>query len=832
MQANQSLSGHCLLGLRPPVLVFFLGALLLAGLSPSSIGEDSPNVILILVDDMGWDVAALGHPHVKTPHLDRMVEEGRTFENYYVASPVCSPTRVSFMTGIHPSRLGIHDYLSSTLRQNWRRGMPNALDPAVVTVNDIAKRAGYLTGHFGKEHIDRDPAVTMKDYGVDVSRLYWANSADFRSYSSFYCVDEATEFIDQRGDKPFYINLWFFQMHRPVVASSAQKQVYEGELFPAEDFTGRMREYAEMMKESLEAAAGEEAVDGEEATDDEEATDGEEIMGSEERFLNYNGVMTTVDAAIGRLFAHLESEGLADKTLILVTSDNGPEDYRMQNNAIPGAGSQGRFRGRKRSLYEGGVRLPCIARWPDQIPAGTVDRTTVMSSLDWLPTVCALMGEELPPNIDGENMLGALKGQPVERARPLIWEFRAEALGPVNDAPRWATRAGHWKMLWESADVKEGSPERLELYDLQADPEERNDLAGTQPEVEEALLADIQSFEASLGGRAAVVTVHPVPELLPSSGESAHLRVEAEGTPAPTYRWYRDGVALEDGPRITGAGSHLLVLDQLTLEDTGEFYCQVMNANGGSITRSNSTRIYVQEAPTVTSNPSPRYVWEGGVATFSVAVRGSGPLSYQWYRGGIPLEDENGVSGAEESTLTLTGLNAPLDERGAAGYSCRIENLAGFAYSRTASLFVSREGEETFDSWIALYSEDEIPEGSYLTDRDGDGWTDFLEFAGVSDPTAFQRRPRFAVREDEGGLELSYDRWRGGTEMGFGSYETPSLSYDVEVWEQDQWVPLLELLMLDRREVNAEGSGERVYYRSNLPADRRSLLFRLRVTQK
>ena len=120
--------------------MFFLGALLLAGLSPSSIGEDSPNVILILVDDMGWDVAALGHPHVKTPHLDRMVEEGRTFEKYYVASQVCSPSRVAFMTGIHPSRLGIHDYLSSTLRQNWRRGMPNALAPAVVTVNDIAKR--------------------------------------------------------------------------------------------------------------------------------------------------------------------------------------------------------------------------------------------------------------------------------------------------------------------------------------------------------------------------------------------------------------------------------------------------------------------------------------------------------------------------------------------------------------------------------------------------------------------------------------------------------------------------------------------------------------------
>jgi len=112
-----------------------------------------------------------------------------------------------------------------------------------------------------------------------------------------------------------------------------------------------------------------------------------------------------VDAAIGNLLEFLDKRGLADNTLLLFTSDNGPEDFRITRGVGPGSGSSGRFRGRKRSIYEGGVRMPCIARWPGRIPAGTVDSTTVMSSLDWLPTVSALVGEELPPHLDGEDML-------------------------------------------------------------------------------------------------------------------------------------------------------------------------------------------------------------------------------------------------------------------------------------------------------------------------------------------------------------------------------------------------------------------------------------------
>ncbi|MED5417116.1 MAG: sulfatase-like hydrolase/transferase, partial [Verrucomicrobiota bacterium] len=446
-------------------------------------GEKLPNIILILTDDMGWDIAALGHPHVKTPHLDRLVGEGRVFENYYVASPVCSPTRVSFMTGLHPSRFGIHDYINADTRANWRRGMPNFLNPGVVTVADVAKRAGYRTGHIGKWHLRSGSYPPQRDYGIDHYYSVWRSGDYFRSYSSFYCVEETINFVELAGDQPFYINLWLFQMHRPVVASANQKRVYDGETFPLTDFTPHMRDYGEILPDP------------------------------EERFLEYNAVMTSVDAAIGNLLEFLDKRGLADNTLLLFTSDNGPEDFRIVRGVGPGSGSSGRFRGRKRSIYEGGVRMPCIARWPGRIPAGTVDSTTVMSSLDWLPTVSALVGAELPPHLDGEDMLQALKGTPAVRERPLIWEFRSDAVGEINNAPRFAIRDGRWKLLWEEArEGEEGEeiPARLELYDLAADPEERTNLSGTEPVLAAGLQARLEGFESSLERSPVAITEQPL----------------------------------------------------------------------------------------------------------------------------------------------------------------------------------------------------------------------------------------------------------------------------------------------------------------------------------
>ena len=764
-------------------------------------GEKPPNIILILADDMGWDIAALGHPHVKTPHLDRLVGEGRVFENYYVASPVCSPTRVSFMTGLHPSRFGIHDYINSDWRANWRRGIPNFLDPNVVTVTDVVKRAGYRTGHIGKWHLRSGPSPAQSSYGIDHYQSVWRSGDYFRSYSSLYCVEETIKFVELAGDQPFYVNLWLYQMHRPVVASADQKRVYDGETFPLSDFTSHMRDYGEILPDP------------------------------EECFLEYNAVMTSVDAAIGNLLEFLDKRGLADNTLLLFTSDNGPEDFRIVRGVGPGSGSSGRFRGRKRSIYEGGVRMPCIARWPGRIPAGTVDSTTVMSSLDWLPTVSALVGAELPPHLDGEDMLEALEGTPAVRERPLIWEFRSDAVGEINDAPRFAIRDGRWKLLWEEArEGEEGEeiPARLELYDLEGDPEERTNLAGTEPVLAAGLQARLEGFEASLEKSPVAITEQPLTEVLADSGDGVNLRVEAVGTPPPAYRWVRDGVFLVDGPRVAGATSHLLELSDLVLEDTGEYSCWVSNGNTSS--HSMATQLKIQVAPTMTLQSVPRFLWEGGAASYSVEVRGSEPLSYQWYQGAVALQDGGGVSGSRSANLILADLNAPLNHVGEEGYSCRITNPAGFVQSEPAPLMVADAGSTDFDAWIEFYSRGENLTGSFAGDLDSDGWTNFLEFAGFSDPTSARERPVFEVRSDADGMEVSYERWRGGVERGSGSYEVLALRYDLEVLEGERWETLTELLTLDRVERGEEGTGERACYRGPLPDDRSTLFLRLRVT--
>jgi N-acetylgalactosamine-6-sulfatase len=527
-------------------IVLLVGLLFTLAMSGRAmIEEERPNIILLLVDDMGWDIAALGHPHLKTPNLDRLVAEGRVFEHYYVASPVCSPTRVSFMTGELPSRFGIHDFISSNLRVNMRRNMPNFLDPDVMTVADVARRAGYRTGHFGKWHLSRGSnAPTLDQYGLDEFRTAWTLNYNYWYSSAHKHVDAAIGFLDGVGEQPFYLNLWFFQMHTPVVASEAQKLVYEGETFPVEDFDSYMEDYAAALPDP------------------------------HAQFLLYNAAMTSVDAAVGKLLDYLDQTGLADNTLLLLTSDNGPEDYRGDISASPGAGSTGRFRGRKRSLYEGGIRMPCIVRWPGVIPAGTVDQSSVMSSVDWLPTVASLVGEEAPPFVDGEDKLEVLKGTPAERSSPLFWDFRSKTTGALYDAPRFAVRDGHWKYLWE-----EGLAEP-ELYNVLTDPEERNNLATVEVDVAGLLKEKLDTFRAALVTRIPEIISQPPGEEVVGQEGTVVWRVEATATPPPGYQWYRDGVPLVDGPKVEGASTHLLELRDLELGDSGQYVCRVKNSAG------------------------------------------------------------------------------------------------------------------------------------------------------------------------------------------------------------------------------------------------------------
>ena len=415
--------------------------------SPTQSGAASatrPNVIFILADDLGWgDLGCYGQQRIRTPHLDRLAADGLRFAQFYVCSGVCSPSRAAFMTGRYPARFGIHGHLA-TAAQNARRGMPDALDPAVPTVSRFFQQAGYATAHFGKWHLGAgDKASPPSTYGFD--RDYTVNSNGpgwdmkqpyFRAKSSDLIIDETIAFIEAHREQPFFVQAWFLLPHATLHPTDEQMEPY--------------RRYGPQ---------------------------GVPHRGASEI---YYGSVTAIDSAVGRLMDRLDALGLADETLVLFSSDNGPEDIHISNASHSGIGSPGPFRGRKRSLYEGGVRVPLIARWPGHVPAGMVNTESVMAGVDFLPTLCALADIALPEDLelDGQNMAPALLGRPHKRTAPLMWEWRFGVAGHViNKCPILAVRDGEWKLLMNP------DRSRVELYDIPADPSELNNLADRRPEI-------------------------------------------------------------------------------------------------------------------------------------------------------------------------------------------------------------------------------------------------------------------------------------------------------------------------------------------------------------
>jgi arylsulfatase A-like enzyme len=204
--------------------------------------------------------------------------------------------------------------------------------------------------------------------------------------------------------------------------------------------------------------------------------------------------VTEVDHNVGRLMAALKELGLDEKTIVIFSSDNGPEDYYIGNAANAGVGSTGPFRGRKRSAYEGGTRVPFIARWPGHIPAGYVDRTSLVSGVDFLPTVAALAGISYAGNkIDGENLSAVLLGRPTRRRQPLFWEWFFEVVGDRNYlAPPLAAREGPWKLYCDYAG------DAVELYDVTQDPSELKNVAAAHADVVKRLQAQTLAWVKTL----------------------------------------------------------------------------------------------------------------------------------------------------------------------------------------------------------------------------------------------------------------------------------------------------------------------------------------------
>ncbi len=447
--------------------------LALAVIAPSFVPAASPNIVLVFIDDMGWgDFSAFGNEAVETQHIDRLASEGIRFEQFYVNSPICSPSRTAISTGQYPQRWRIGSYLAAR-ELNEKRGVAQWLDPKAPMLARILHEAGYATGHFGKWHMggqrDVGEAPLITEYGFDESLtnfeglgprvLPLCNAFDGkplkrhdlgsaklgrgpiqwedRAAITQTFTQAALGFIKkaESAGKPFYVNVWPDDVHSPFYPPEARR--------------------GDGKKRSL-----------------------------------YHGVLDTMDEQLGELFDYIRnSETLRDNTLILVCSDNGPEQ---------GAGSAGPFRGLKTMLYEGGIRSPLIAWGPGLVKgAGTVNERSFFSAIDLVPTVLDVVQVPIPDAIDfdGEALSGVLTGtSTASRKEPLFFRRPPDrdAYYGVADLPDLAVREGKWKLLCEY----DGS--QPELYDLESDREERNNVAAEHPEVVTRLTEAVVSWHEAM----------------------------------------------------------------------------------------------------------------------------------------------------------------------------------------------------------------------------------------------------------------------------------------------------------------------------------------------
>jgi arylsulfatase A-like enzyme len=438
-----------------------------------------PNVVLILADDWGWgDLSCHGHPWLQTPNLDRLAKEGTDFQQFNVLNPVCSPSRTAIMTGHYPARYGIHQHFA-TPTQNQERSMPDWLDPKAPLVTRLFQQAGYRTGHFGKWHLtsrNTHGAPAPAAYGIDESAIF-NGGAEVPSADLHATPENAAKFILASQGRPFFVNVWLHESHLPHVPTKASLEKWKH---------------------------------------------------LDEQKRVYAAVITDGDNAVGQVLTALKTAGVEQNTIVLFTSDNGPESTAaapQANQADPDTGvtgyggwysigSTGGLRGRKRSLFEGGVRVPFLVRWPGHTPAGAKNDRTAFSAVDLLPTLCAAAGVALPAGYrgDGENLLAAFNGQPTARMRPLFWEWRGKMAEP-DWWPRLAVRDGNWKL----ALTEDGK--RVELHRLDADRAESMDVAKANPEVVARLTKLALEWKATLPAKpdpASISSVDHLPGATPT----------------------------------------------------------------------------------------------------------------------------------------------------------------------------------------------------------------------------------------------------------------------------------------------------------------------------
>lgn len=407
--------------------------------------QQKPNILMILVDDMGYsDLGCYGSKIYQTPHIDQLAAQGLRFTDAYAAAHICSPSRAAILTGKYPARLHLTDWIPGHVKKGQKLLIPDwtkELDDAEVTIGESLKRAGYATAWFGKWHVGGQNRA--RGQGFDAGDQDWdlnskKDEADPKGV--FTLNQQAIEFMKDTGDKPFFVCVSHYAVHTPVRFDNKLKKQYEKKGIPDEFNAG------------------------------------------------YCAMIEVLDESVGRLLGWLEGSGLAQNTLVMFYSDNGGLTKYTNNTPL---------REGKGTLYEGGTRVPLIARWPGVIQPGT-KTSEMVSGIDLLPTFTEIGGAPPPEGIDGISLRSMLAERKPLGRDTLYWHYPHYHQG----MPGSSIRRGNYKLIefFESG--------QSELYNLSNDLSEKVDLSAKMPEKRAEMLADLAAWRKKVGAQ----MMHPNPD--------------------------------------------------------------------------------------------------------------------------------------------------------------------------------------------------------------------------------------------------------------------------------------------------------------------------------
>lgn len=423
-----------------------------------------PNILFILVDDLGWrDLSSYGSDFYQTPYIDKLAASGTRFNQAYTAASICSPTRMSLLTGKHPARLKVTDWIPGWHYPHEKLTVPKwnqaGLAMNSTTIGDVLQTQNYKTAWFGKWHVrglantkqyqdvsyEKHNAAQLHGFdagGQDFSLNNKKNEQDPKGV--FNLTDQAIDFIDKHKKQPWFVTISHYSVHTPVHFNPIVKEKYQ----------------------ALKQAS------------------------AKQQNAEYAAMIEPLDQSVGQILNYLDQQKLTDNTLIIFYSDNGGLDKNDNNFPTNNAP----LRNGKASLYEGGIRVPLIASWPGKIPAN-VWNNQLVSSVDMLPTFAAIAGvnqQSLPADLDGIDISDTLFNQQNLPRNTLYWHYphyhrQSKPVGAIRDK--------QYKLL----EFFDGN--KIELYDLKNDIGETHNLASQKPQLVKQLREKLNNWRAQVGAQ-------------------------------------------------------------------------------------------------------------------------------------------------------------------------------------------------------------------------------------------------------------------------------------------------------------------------------------------